>query len=190
VHASVFEAFLHKLTPQVQQLRMGSPFDETTQLGPLINTKTFDKVQHLVKDAVDKGASVVTGGKPAPHHGELFFEPTVLVDVDEHMHLYHDEIFGPVIAMYAFDTEQEAVAKANDTIAGLAGYFYTRDLARAWRVSAALEYGMVGVNTGAISNAQAPFGGVKQSGVGREGSVLGLDEYVETKLINMGGLLP
>jgi succinate-semialdehyde dehydrogenase/glutarate-semialdehyde dehydrogenase len=140
----------------------------------------------LVGDAVARGATVLTGGK---RHslGRTFFEPTVLSNVTSTMRVASEEIFGPVSPLFRFSSEQEAIHMANDTEFGLAAYFYSRDIGRAWRVSAALEYGMVGVNTGVISTAVAPFGGVKQSGMGREGSLHGIDEYVDTKYVCMGG---
>ncbi|KAJ0398515.1 hypothetical protein P43SY_004094 [Pythium insidiosum] len=193
VHASVFETVKQLLIRRMQALTVGSPFATTTQLGPLINAKTLHKVQAIVQDAVDHGATVAMGGhaleQQQQQHGANAFAPTILVDVKDTMRVFHDEIFGPVVPLFSFDSERDVLERANATLAGLAGYFFTRDLARAWRVAAALECGMVGVNTAQVSNAQAPFGGVKQSGLGREGSFLGLHEYQEVKLINMGGLV-
>ncbi|TMW57342.1 hypothetical protein Poli38472_003267 [Pythium oligandrum] len=190
VHSSIFETFKKQFVKEVKNLKMGSPFSEDTNLGPLINTKSYKKVSELVQDALDKGAEAVTGGKGADSttYGHNFYEPTVLVNVKDSMRVWSEEIFGPVVPLIPFDNEQQVLEIANDTISGLAGYFFTRDLARAWRVAGALECGMIGVNSGDISTAQAPFGGVKQSGVGREGSFMGIQEYLETKLIAMGGL--
>ncbi|KAJ0405293.1 hypothetical protein ATCC90586_007332 [Pythium insidiosum] len=191
VHTSVFETVKQLLIRRMQALTVGSPFATTTQLGPLINAKTLHKVQAIVQDAVDHGATVAMGGHALEQqqHGANAFAPTILVNVKDTMRVFHDEIFGPVVPLFSFDSERDVLERANATLAGLAGYFFTRDLARAWRVAAALECGMVGVNTAQVSNAQAPFGGVKQSGLGREGSFLGLHEYQEVKLINMGGLV-
>ena len=155
--------------------------------GPLIDAPALAKVQELVADAVAKGATVVAGGQPHALGG-TFYEPTVLTNVTPTMRVAQEEIFGPVSPLFRFHTEQEAVQMANDTEFGLAAYFYSQDIGRAWRVSAALEYGMVGVNSGVISTAVAPFGGVKQSGMGREGSLHGIDEYVDTKYVCMGGV--
>ncbi|GLE06285.1 hypothetical protein PINS_up015532 [Pythium insidiosum] len=192
VHAAVLETVTQLLIRRVQGLTIGSPFALDTHVGPLINAKTFHKVHAIVQDAVDHGATVVVGGhaiaEQHQHHGTNVFAPTILADVTDSMRVFHDEIFGPVVPRFSFDSEHDVIERANTTPAGLAGYFFTRDLARAWRVAAALECGMVGVNTSQISNAQAPFGGVKQSGLGREGSFLGLQEYQEVKLINMGRL--
>jgi succinate-semialdehyde dehydrogenase/glutarate-semialdehyde dehydrogenase len=155
--------------------------------GPLIEPAAVAKVEAHIADAVAKGAQVVTGGK---RHalGGTFFEPTVLVKVTPQMKVAREETFGPVAPLFSFHTEEEAVHMANDTEYGLAAYFYTRDIARAWRVSEALEYGMVGENTGLISNEVAPFGGMKQSGLGREGSKYGIDEYLEVKYVCMAGI--
>ncbi|MDU3888533.1 MAG: aldehyde dehydrogenase family protein, partial [Serratia liquefaciens] len=152
------------------------------QIGPLINRKARDKVMELLNDAQNKGAILLTGGHPHPLGGN-FFTPTVLGDVQAGSLLLEEEIFGPVAPLVVFDDEAEVLQCANDTIYGLAAYFYTRDAARIWRVSEQLEYGMVGINTGLISNEVAPFGGVKQSGLGREGSTYGIDDYLELKYL-------
>jgi succinate-semialdehyde dehydrogenase/glutarate-semialdehyde dehydrogenase len=155
--------------------------------GPLIDEQAIAKVEDHVRDALAKGATLVTGGKPHALGG-TFYEPTVLSNVTADMKIMREETFGPVAAVVRFSSEQEVVAAANDTDFGLASYFYSRDIGRVWRVAEALEYGMVGINTGLISNEVAPFGGVKQSGLGREGSRYGMDEYLEIKYLCMGGI--
>jgi succinate-semialdehyde dehydrogenase/glutarate-semialdehyde dehydrogenase len=187
VHESVRERFTSLLKKSVSELHIGPGTKEGVTQGPLIDKAALDKVAHLVGDAVSKGARVLVGGKPHPLGG-TFYEPTILEDCTPVMDLWHEEIFGPVIALYGFSTEQEAVAMANDTRVGLASYVYTRDMKRFWRVGEALEYGMVGVNTGAISNAAAPFGGIKESGYGREGSSHGIADYLTMKYLCLGGL--
>lgn len=187
VQNGVFEEFSKKFVARVEQLKMGNPRAPGVQLGPLVSHAAFQKTAGLVADAVAKGAKAVTGGQPSSH-GSNFFEATVLTNLDESMQVWTEEIFGPVVPLIPFATEEEAIEKANHTEAGLAGYFYTRSLSRAWRVARELEVGMVGVNTGVVSNVQAPFGGIKQSGLGREGSHLGMEEYTETKLIAMNVL--
>ncbi|QDF98043.1 succinate-semialdehyde dehydrogenase (NADP(+)) [Azoarcus sp. DD4] len=187
VQDGVYEAFAEKLTAAVAALKVGKGTDEGVTQGPLIDEPAAAKVESLVADAVGKGARVLAGGK---RHalGGTWFEPTVLADVTPAMAVAKEEIFGPVAPLFRFSTEDEAVAMANDTEFGLAAYFYARDLGRVWRVSERLEYGMVGINTGLISTEVAPFGGIKQSGLGREGGRHGLDEYLETKYLAMGGL--
>jgi len=187
VQTGIYEAFAGKLAAAVAALPVGQGFEAGVMQGPLINEAAVVKVELLIADAVAKGARVVTGGKRHTRGG-LWFEPTVLSSVGRDAMVAKQEIFGPVAPLFRFDTEAEAVAMANDTEFGLAAYFYTRDSARSWRVSEALEYGMVGVNTGLISTEVAPFGGVKNSGLGREGSRHGLDEYLELKYIATGGL--
>jgi len=178
VHRSVADAFAAKLAERAGALVQGHGLTAGVEVGPMINAPTFDKVRRLIQDAADKGAAVLTGGVP---DGERFIPPTVLSGVTDDMALWREEIFGPVIAVRAFDSDEEAVRLANDTEYGLAAYFYTKDLSRSWRVREALDYGMVGVNTGMISTAEAPFGGVKQSGLGREGSRHGIEEYTDLK---------
>ena len=187
VQRSVLEAFAQRLAVAVGGLRVGNGMEDGVQQGPLIEPAALEKVEELLGDAVEKGARVVCGGK---RHslGGTFFEPTILAGATREMRLAHEEIFGPVAPLFAFDSEEEGVAMANDTDYGLASYFYTRDLARAMRVSSALEYGIVGVNTGIISTEVAPFGGVKNSGLGREGSKYGIDEYLEIKYVCIGGI--
>ncbi|MHA6879966.1 NAD-dependent succinate-semialdehyde dehydrogenase [Ralstonia pseudosolanacearum] len=190
VQRGIYDAFAARLSEAVRALRVGNGTEPGVQQGPLIHQRAMDKVRAHVDDAVAGGARVLVGGKPhaLSAQGGAFFEPTVIVDARPGMLVAHEETFGPLAALIPFDTEDEAVAAANDTEFGLAAYFYTRDLGRAWRVSEALESGMVGVNTGLISTAEAPFGGVKQSGLGREGSKYGIDEYLEIKYVCMAGL--
>jgi len=187
VQEGVYDAFAVKLCAAVAALKVGNGLQDGIDQGPLIDAAALSKVQALVEDAVTQGASVLIGGKKHPL-GRTYFEPTVLSNVTASMRVAQEEIFGPVSPLFRFSTEQEAIHMANDTEFGLAAYFYSKDIGRAWRVSGALEYGMVGVNTGIISTAVAPFGGVKQSGMGREGSLHGIDEYVDTKYVCMGGL--
>ena len=176
------DSFVAKLARRVQSLRVGPGSDEGVTQGPLIDEAALGKVQAHIDDAVRKGARVVTGGSRHPRGG-TFFEPTVLADVSSEMRVAREETFGPVAPVFRFAEESEAVSMANDTEFGLAAYFYSRDVGRCLRVGEALEYGMVGINTGLISNEVAPFGGVKQSGLGREGSRHGLDEYLEIKYL-------
>jgi len=187
VQEGVYEAFADKLATAVAALKVGNGTEEGVTQGPLIDEAAIAKVESLVADAVGKGAQVVSGGS---RHalGGTWFQPTVLTDVTPEMAVAKEEIFGPVAPLFRFRTEEEAVAMANDTEFGLAAYFYSRDIGRVWRVSGQLEYGMVGINTGLISTEVAPFGGVKNSGLGREGSHHGLDEYMELKYLSMGGL--
>jgi succinate-semialdehyde dehydrogenase / glutarate-semialdehyde dehydrogenase len=187
VQSNVYDAFTQALTRAVHKLRVGNGLEGEFDQGPLINEAALGKVKTHLNDAVQKGAKVLTGGK-AHALGGTFFEPTVLADAKPSMLIAEEETFGPVAACFRFDTEDEVIALANDTPFGLSAYFYTRDLGRAWRVAQALESGMVGINEGIISTEVAPFGGVKQSGLGREGSKYGLDEYMELKYMMMGGL--
>ncbi len=187
VQDGVHDAFAEKLADAVKAMTVGDGLAGETQQGPLIDTAALDKVQALVGDAVGKGARVVLGGKPHSLGG-TFYEPTILTDVSRSMRLFREEIFGPVAPLYRFSTEDEAIRMANDTPYGLAAYFYARDIGRVWRVSEGLEYGIVGINEGIISTEVAPFGGVKESGLGREGSRYGMDDFVEIKYLCMGGL--
>jgi succinate-semialdehyde dehydrogenase/glutarate-semialdehyde dehydrogenase len=187
VHASVMQVFAAKFATAVAALRVGDGLQEGTTIGPLINEAAVSKVESLVREAVHGGAHTVAGGSRHANGGN-FFSPTVLAGVTPDMAIAREEIFGPVAPLYAFETEAEALRIANDTPYGLAAYFYTRDLSRAFRVAEALEYGMVGLNEVTISNEAAPFGGVKESGIGREGSKYGLDDYVEIKYFCLGGL--
>ena len=187
VQAGVYDAFAEKLVAAVRTLRVGDGLQGETDQGPLIDAKALAKVEAHVVDALAKGARLAIGGH---RHalGGTFFEPTVLLDADDGMLLAHEETFGPVAPLLRFDGEDEVLRRANATPFGLAAYFYTRDLARSWRVSEALQAGMVGINTGLISTEVAPFGGVKQSGSGREGSKHGLDDYTELKYVCIGGV--
>ena len=185
VQDGVYDEFAKRLAYAVQDLTVGPGIDEGSQIGPLVNEAAVEKVESLVAAACEQGAQVLTGGR-RHELGRSYYEVTVLTDVLPTMEIADEEIFGPVAPLFRFTTEEEAIAYANDTPYGLASYFYARDMARVWRVSEGLEYGLVGVNTGLISTEVAPFGGFKESGVGREGSHEGLDEYLETKYIAMG----
>ncbi|HZD49495.1 MAG TPA: NAD-dependent succinate-semialdehyde dehydrogenase, partial [Silvibacterium sp.] len=184
---SIYDDFADRAVQAVSKLRVGPAGEGDTEIGPLINTRALEKVERHVANAVERGARVLVGGK---RHalGRYFYEPTVLVDVDSTMNLACEETFGPVAPLFRFHDEQEVIAAANGTPFGLAAYFYSRDLARVMRVSAALEAGMIGINEAAISTEVAPFGGVKDSGYGREGSPYGIDEYLQTKYLCLGGL--
>jgi succinate-semialdehyde dehydrogenase / glutarate-semialdehyde dehydrogenase len=185
VHESLHDAFVENLSQASKRLVIGPGLDKGVQLGPLIDQQAIDKVEQHVQDAVAKGARVMTGGKPHALGG-TFYEPTVLAGVKKGMLITEEETFGPVAAVIPFTSESEVIEMANDSEYGLASYFYSKDISRIWRVAEALEFGMVGVNTGTISNEVAPFGGVKQSGLGREGSVWGMDEYLEMKYVCLG----
>lgn len=187
VQAGVYEVFAEKLTAAVNAISVGDGFSEGTTAGPLIDAKAVAKVEDHIADATSKGAKVKTGGR-AHALGGTFFEPTVLTGVTKAMKIATDETFGPVAPLFKFDTVEDVIAQANDTIFGLASYFYANDLTRVWQVAEALEYGMVGVNTGLISTEVAPFGGVKQSGQGREGSKHGTEDYLEMKYVCLGGI--
>ena len=187
VQDGVYEQFAEKLGQAVAQLKVGDGVQPDVSQGPLIDAPALAKVEELVADALARGGRCVVGGR---RHalGRTFYQPTILADVTPGMKLAREEIFGPVAPLFRFKTEAEAIALANDTEFGLASYFFSRDLARVWRVAGALEVGMVGINTGVISTAVAPFGGVKQSGMGREGSRHGIEGYIDTKYLCMGGL--
>ena len=187
VQDGIYDAFTLALAQAARTMRVGNALQGDVEQGPLINQAALTKVEAHVADALQKGAKVLTGAKPHALGGN-FYEPTVLVDATSSMLIAQEETFGPVAACFRFKTEDEVVAAANATPFGLSAYFYTRDLARAWRVGEALESGMVGINEGILSTEVAPFGGVKQSGLGREGSKYGLDEYTELKYMMMGGL--
>ncbi|MGQ0526870.1 MAG: NAD-dependent succinate-semialdehyde dehydrogenase [Alphaproteobacteria bacterium] len=187
VQDSVYDEFSKKLTEKVKTMKVGNGAESGVHIGPLIDTDALEKVQEHVKNAVDGGAKILVGGKPHAL-GHTFFEPTVLADVTPDMMISCEETFGPVAPLFKFKDEAEVIRLANDTIYGLASYFYANNLSRVWRVAEALEYGMVAVNTGILSSEVAPFGGIKQSGTGREGSKYGLDEYLELKYILMAGL--
>jgi succinate-semialdehyde dehydrogenase/glutarate-semialdehyde dehydrogenase len=185
--AGIYDRFVEKLAAASRSLKIGNGLDEGMQQGPLIDGQAVEKVEELIGDATAKGGRIVTGGK---RHalGGTFFEPTVIADAKPQMRFMKEEIFGPVAPVFKFDTEEEAVAMANDTEYGLACYFYTGDLGRAFRVMEGLKYGMVGVNEGLITTPEAPFGGVKESGLGREGGHQGIDDYLDTKYVCIGGL--
>ncbi|MCL6415403.1 NAD-dependent succinate-semialdehyde dehydrogenase [Aestuariirhabdus sp. Z084] len=187
VQRGIYDQFSRRLTEAVTQLQTGNGFEAGVTTGPLINSQALNKVDQLVQGARQQGAKVVCGGKPDALGGN-YYQPTVLTDVSQQMDISSEEIFGPVATLIPFDTEEEAIAVANDTPYGLAAYFYSRDIGRVWRVSEGLEYGIVGANEGIISSEVAPFGGVKESGIGREGSRYGIDDFVEIKYLCMGGI--
>jgi succinate-semialdehyde dehydrogenase/glutarate-semialdehyde dehydrogenase len=186
VHDSIIDAFAARLAARVEALQVGNGLRDGVVLGPLINRPALDKVDRLVRDAMQKGAQVLTGGK-THEMGGLFYQATLLTGITGEMAISAEEIFGPVLALSAFSTEEEAVRLANGSASGLAAYFYSDSLERVWRVMEQLEYGIVGVNTGMISNEVGPFGGIKESGVGREGSRYGMDEFMELKYVCMAG---
>jgi succinate-semialdehyde dehydrogenase/glutarate-semialdehyde dehydrogenase len=187
VQDGIYDAFAKRLAEAVSAMKIGNGAEEGTAIGPLIDMKAVDKVEQHIRDAVEKGAKIVTGGRRHALGGS-FFEPTVLADVTTDMVVTREETFGPVAPLFRFKTEEEAIRMANDTEFGLASYFYSRDLGRVWRVAEALEYGIVGINEGIISTEVAPFGGVKESGLGREGSKYGIEDYLEIKYLCMGGI--
>lgn len=187
VQDSVYDAFVEKLSAAVAEFTVGDGFADSVTMGPLVNAKAVNDVDTLVQDAIDKGATVAAGGQRSDL-GDCYYEPTILTNVDSSMRVFSEEIFGPVAPIFKFSTEEEALQMANDTEFGLAAYFYTRDIGRVWRVGEGLEYGIVGINEGIISNEMAPFGGVKESGSGREGSKYGMDDYLEMKYMCMGGI--
>lgn len=189
VQDAVYDSFADKLAKKLSALPVGDGFGDGVVFGPLIDQAAVEKVEEHIADAVAKGASITTGGE-RHHLGGTFFQPTILSAVTADMAVATEETFGPVAPLFRFSTEKEVIQAANDTEFGLASYFYSRDLARAWRVGEALDYGMVGINTGLVSTAEAPFGGVKSSGLGREGSRYGLDEFFELKYLCMGGIQP
>lgn len=181
VHDAVYDEFVHRITEKVRGLRVGNGLEEGIQIGPLVDQKGLDKVKVHVQDALGKGARLLTGGKVIQG---LFYEPTVLADVSDGSMIAKDETFGPVVSIFRFETDEEVIAKANQTEYGLAAYFYSQDISRCWRIAETLETGMIGINEGRISFAGAPFGGIKASGIGREGSKYGLDEFTEVKYLN------
>ena len=187
VQAGCYDAFADKLATAVSGLKMGDGTQEGVTVGPLITEEAANDMEAFVADAVSKGAKMVAGGNRS-ELGTNFFEPTILTNVTGEMRVFREEIFGPIAPLFKFDTEDEAIQMANDTEFGLACYFYSRDIGRIWRVAESLEYGIVGINEGIISNEMAPFGGVKESGQGREGSKYGLDDYTEIKYMCMGGI--
>jgi succinate-semialdehyde dehydrogenase/glutarate-semialdehyde dehydrogenase len=187
VQDGVYDAFARKLADSVASMKVGPGTETGTVIGPLIDMKAVEKVEDHIADAVKKGAKLVVGGKRHKLGGS-FFEPTVLTEVNTQMKVTREETFGPVAPLFRFSTDQQAIDMANDTVFGLAAYFYSRDIGRIWRAAEALEYGIVGINEGIISTEVAPFGGVKESGIGREGSKYGIEEYLEVKYLCMGGI--
>jgi succinate-semialdehyde dehydrogenase/glutarate-semialdehyde dehydrogenase len=187
VEDSIYDEFIEKFTIKVNELTLGNGFADTTTIGPLITAKAANNVHSLIVDAQDKGAKVLTGGK-IDTLGSSFYQPTVVVNLTNDMRIAKEEIFGPVAAIFKFSGEKEAIAMANDTEFGLASYIFTKNMSRVWRVSEAIEYGMVGVNEVGISSEVIPFGGIKQSGQGREGSKYGMDDYLEIKYICLGDI--
>jgi succinate-semialdehyde dehydrogenase/glutarate-semialdehyde dehydrogenase len=187
VQKGVYQQFSEKLAEALSKLKVGDGMQENIDIGPMISEQAKESVHKLVTESLDAGAKVLCGGQ-AHEAGNQFYQPTIMTEVSNDMPIAKNEIFGPVAPLIMFEDEQQALALANDTEYGLAAYFYTRDIGRVWRVGEALEYGMVGINEGIISNAAAPFGGIKQSGNGREGSHYGLDDYTEIKYLCMGGV--
>jgi succinate-semialdehyde dehydrogenase/glutarate-semialdehyde dehydrogenase len=185
IHDAIYDRFAARFTARVETAKCGDGFAPEVELGPLINQKAVDKVNAQLRDAISKGAHITTGGKSAEN---LFFAPTVLKNVTREMDFFKNETFGPLAPLYRFQDEAEVITMANDTDYGLAAYVYTKDLGRFWRMSERLQYGMVGINSGLLSTEQAPFGGIKQSGFGREGSKYGIEDYLEIKLISVGGI--
>jgi succinate-semialdehyde dehydrogenase/glutarate-semialdehyde dehydrogenase len=187
VQDGIYDEFARRLTERVRQMKVGNGFDEGVEQGPLINQAAVKKVEAHVQDALDRGGRVLTGGK---RHalGATFFEPTVIGNATPDMLIAHEETFGPIAALFRFKDEREAIDAANSTEFGLAAYFFTRDLARTFRVARAIESGMIGINAGVITTVEAPFGGVKDSGIGREGSVHGIEDYLNLKYLSLGGL--
>jgi succinate-semialdehyde dehydrogenase/glutarate-semialdehyde dehydrogenase len=187
VQSGIYDRFIERLSEAVGEFRLGNGQDATTTHGPLITDKAALGVDEKVQDAVAQGARIVTGGAPSDQ-GSRFYQPTILADATPDMRVFREEIFGPVAPIFKFETDAEAIELANSTEYGLAAYLFTQNLSRIWKVSEAIDFGMVGVNETAISSEAIPFGGVKESGQGREGSKYGLDDYLETKLICLGGL--
>lgn len=188
IQDEVYDEFLSKLTAATKALVIGDGKETNVQLGPLVNEAQFNKVGGLVEDARAKGATIVTGGRALPAHGKLYYEPTIITGITKDMRLYTEEVFGPVVSIFRFSTEEEGLSIANDSQRGLAGYFFSQDLNQVFRVAKRMEVGMVGINDGAISAAEAAFGGVKESGIGREGGKHGIDDYIQLKYMCLGGL--
>ncbi len=187
VHEKIYDIFSEKLAEKSANLKVSDGRVEGAQIGPLITEKALEKVNDHVKDAVSKGANILTGGSN-DNSGKQFYKPTVMTGVNDSMKIYYEETFGPVAPIIKFKTENEVIKMANDTKYGLAGYFYSRDIGKIWRVAEELEYGMIGINAGVISTEVAPFGGIKESGIGREGASEGIDEYLETKYLCFDGI--
>ena len=185
VHKNIYNLFLKLLQDRLNSLKIGNGLDENTDIGPLINSAALKKVENLQQGAIEKGAHIITGGNVI---GKLLIEPTIICEVNTDMAIYHQEIFGPIATIIKFETEEEVIEMANDTEYGLASYFFSKDYAKVWRVAEKLQYGMVGINTGMLSMVEGPFGGIKQSGFGREGSKYGIEEYLNLKYLCLGGL--
>ncbi|EWC44652.1 putative succinate-semialdehyde dehydrogenase [Drechslerella stenobrocha 248] len=190
VQSGIYEQFAQKIAEKVNGFKIGSGYEKGVTHGPLIHSRAVSKVEHHIQDAISKGGKVIVGGQRCPGLGENYHQPTVITGVTRDMAITGEETFGPVAGLIKFDTEEEVIKAANDADVGLAGYFFSGDVKRVWRVAEALEVGMVGINTGAISDVVAPFGGVKWSGFGREGSKYGVDEYVAIKTMTFGGVHP
>jgi len=188
VQKGIYEAFTKAITERVNGFKVGNGFGEGITHGPMIHGRAIEKVQEHIDDAVKKGGKVVAGGNKIPELGPFFFQPTVIRDMTPNMLLAHDETFGPIAGLFPFDTEAEVIERANDSSVGLGGFFYSQDVQRCYRVAEALQVGMVGVNSGIISDVAMPFGGVKESGFGREGSKYGIDEYLVIKAVTVGGM--
>ena len=187
MQAGVYDAFAEKLRAKLATLKLGDGVEPGVTIGPLINEAAVAKVEHHLRDAVAKGAAIVAGGRRS-NLGRTFFEPTLITGVTQEMAVAREETFGPLAPLFKFDTEDEVIAMCNATEFGLASYLFSRDLAQVFRVAERMEYGMVGINTGLISTEVAPFGGIKQSGLGREGSKYGFDDYLELKYLCLGGI--
>lgn len=188
VQRGIYDDFARAFTDKVKTFKVGAGFDEGVTHGPLIHERAVDKVESHLQDAVKHGAKVIFGGQRLPDIGSSFYQPTVIGDMNADMQLAKEETFGPIAGLFPFSTEEEVVRNANAAEVGLAGYFYTKDIDRVYRVAEALEVGMIGVNTGLISDVASPFGGVKESGFGREGSKYGIEEYLVTKTVTLGGV--
>ena len=188
IQKGIYDDFAKAFTEKVKSFKVGSGYDEGVTHGPLIHDRAVSKVETHVQDAVKQGGKVLVGGEKMPNLGSNYFQPTVIRDMTEKMNLAHEETFGPVAGLFPFDTEAEVVRQANDAEVGLAGYFFSKDVQRCFRVAEALEVGMVGINTGLISDPAPPFGGVKWSGFGWEGSKYGIDEYMTVKTVTLGGM--
>jgi succinate-semialdehyde dehydrogenase/glutarate-semialdehyde dehydrogenase len=187
VQENIYDGFMQAYRAAVANLKVGPGTEEGIQIGPLITEKSVRKVERLVADAVSKGGRVTVGGN-RDDHGPLFFQPTIVEDCNGLMAISEEEIFGPVSGIFKFRTEEEVIEMANNTTYGLAAYFFSQNINRVWRVAEALQYGMIGINEGIISHAEAPFGGVKESGIGREGSKYGIEDYIEIKYLCLGGM--
>ena len=188
VQSGIYDKFADAFAAKVKDFKVGGGYEEGVTHGPLIHDRAVSKVERHVKDAVKQGGKVLVGGQRMPDLGDNFFQPTVIRDMTPDMELHNEETFGPVAGLFKFDKEAEVVKQANSAEVGLAGYFYSKDIQRCYRMAEALEVGMVGINTGIISDPAAPFGGVKHSGFGREGSKVGIEEYMITKMVTMGGM--